>query len=173
MKIVVQNTELDFGKIPELSTDDSTVMYTDEWSATVLYNDYELDFEFDESSFKEKDSSVVKIDWVLIEEFVEHILENIESIQEKGSFVLEELHRQIFGEDNLNKNKGYFEVAGIKLEDYRKVERKYGFEKSYFKYQIIYLLDSEKGYLMDPYHSYTAKFSSHNGLTIIGVSREG
>jgi len=172
MKIVVENKELTFKKI-DYSLFAVEKKDSDEWSATLPYKNYELDFEFSESLFIEKETGKINIDWILIEEFVKHIFENIETIQTKGSFVLEELHRQIFGEDELNKSKGYFEVAGICLKDYRKGNNEFQFSRAFFKYSASYFLESRKEILMDPYHSYEAQFSNQNDLTIIGVSRIG
>ena len=86
--------------------------------------------------------------------------------------VLEELFRQVFGEEYLYKCKGYFKFGGIKLKSFRKIEKN-PFSKSFLEYEIYYLLESKIDYLIDPYHSYTANFSNHNDLTLIGVSRIG
>ena len=171
MKIVFKNNELIFRKVPDIFINGEN-RKSDDWSSTILFNDYELDFEFDESIFKYKETEEIDIDWIIVEELVEHILENIEAIQTKGSLVLEELYSQVFGEEHLNKCKGYFKMGGIKLQKYKKIEKN-PFSKSYFEYEIHYFLESGIDYLMDPYHSYKAKFSSHNGLTIIGVTRIG
>lgn len=81
-----------------------------------MYNGYELDFEFSELLFLQKESSKIIIDWILIEEFVGHILENVEQIQTKGSFVLEELHRQVFGDENLYRAKGEHRILKLLKE---------------------------------------------------------
>ena len=171
MKIVVKNNELIFRKVPDIFINGEN-RKSDDWSSTILFNDYELDFEFDESIFKHKQTAEIDIDWLIVEELVEHILENIEAIQTKGSSVLEELFKQVFGEEYLNKCEGYFKVGGIELKKFAKKEKN-PFSKSFLEYEIYFFLESKIDYLIDPYHSYTANFSNNNGLTFIGASRIG
>jgi hypothetical protein len=167
MKIVIQDKELNFNKYPDIFINGKTQTF-EEWGATISCNGHDLDFEFTETLFLQKETSKVTIDWKIVEEYVKHIIANMQSIQTKGSLVLEELHRQIFGEGYLREHKGYFEMGGAKLETYNKI-----FTKPYFEYEIHFFLESEIQSSMDPYHSYKANFSNHNGLTLIGVSRIG
>lgn len=124
MKIVVKNKELIFSKVPEIFINGEN-RKSEEWISTILFNDYELDFQFNESIFKHKETLEIDIDWIILEELIEHILENIEAIQTKGSLVLENLFKQVFGEGYLNKCKGYFKVGGIELKRFSKTEKKH------------------------------------------------
>jgi len=172
MQLIINDLEFNFKKsaVKEFDT---------EWASTVHYNKYELGFTFNESLFLDKQSNTIVIDWELIEEFASHVLQNLETIQLKGSLVLEELYRQVFGEESLFRDKGYFLVGGIELKSFRKKL----FEKNllgdfpliryYFEYEIYYFLESDIHGMLDPYHSYFARFSNHNNLNIIGVSRIG
>lgn len=167
MKIIIQDKELNFNKYPDIFINGENQTF-EEWGATISYNGHELDFEFAESLFLQKETSKIIIDWEIIEEFAKHILENIQSIDTKGASVLEELNRQIFGKEYLQKHKGYFEIGGAKLETYNKISK-----KPYFEYEIHFFLESKMDSSMDPYHSYKANFSNHNDLTLIGVARIG
>ncbi|SHF69517.1 hypothetical protein [Pedobacter caeni] len=164
MKIAINDLELTFRKC-------DAEQFKTKWTATLLYAPYELDFEFDESLFFDKKSNEIKIDWKLIEEFVLHIIKNLDLIQSKGISVLEELHKQVFGKEELLKTEGYFQTGGVELKRYRKEE--YTTTYYHFAYDVHYFLESRKNFEMDSYHSYQAQFSSHNGLTICGVSRFG
>jgi hypothetical protein len=169
MKIAINDVELTFNKS---GADGNSKV----WYSTVHYNQYELDFEFDEVLFFDKKSNETTICWKLIEKFVDNILKNLDLIQSKGSSVLEELHRQVFGLDKLVKTKGYFRIGSIalkKLWNHGLVIEEDSRIIPYFEYDIYYFLESKEDRLMDPYHSYFAHFSNHNNLTITGVSRFG
>jgi len=166
MKIEVDNIEVIFKKNREWIED------TQIWEATIFYHQYELDFEIEERLVSNNYSGELSIDQRLVSSFVKHVLDNLDSIQSKGSLVLTELHKQVFKEDELLRTKGYFKAGGIELKS---AGNRLGDSPTfipYFKYDVYYFLESEIC-LMDPYHSYYGHFSNHNGLTMIGVSRIG
>ena len=171
MKIVVKNNKLIFSKVPETFINGENRI-SEEWTSTTMFNDYELDFEFNETIFKSNETLKIDIDWEIIEELIKHVFENIDVIQTKGASVLENLFQQVFGDEYLEKWKGYFKAGGIQLKKFRKMESN-PFFGSFLEYEVYYFLESKIDYLIDPYHSYTVNFSNYNGLTIIGSSRNG
>ena len=167
MKIEINGEEIVFKK-GLAQTEENHV-----WCATIFYHQHELDFEIEEALVSNSDSGELSIDSKLVSSFVQHVLDNLDSIQSKGASVLTELHKQVFKENELLRTKGYFKAGGIELKN---AGNRLGNSPTfipYFEYDVYYFLESEENFLMDPNHSYYAHFSNHNGLTIAGVSRIG
>src|SRR5690554_4408119 len=95
MKIVVNNIELEFKSPPYLKPD--------EWESTLYYQNYQLDFMFSDNIFNE-----FKIDWTIIKNFIDSVIENVDIIQKNGASALEKL----FGTEEL------YELAGIELQNF-------------------------------------------------------
>ena len=150
MKIVVKNNKLIFSKVPETFINGENRI-SEEWTSTTMFNDYELDFEFNETIFKSNETLKINIDWKIIEELIKQKKKNIDVIQTKGTSVLENLFQQVFGDEYLEKWKGYFKAGGIQLKKFRKMESN-PFFGSFLEYEVYYFLESKIDYLIDPYH---------------------
>ncbi len=137
MKIVVNNIEFSFEKWNE---PDSKI-----WCATIYLSKYELDFMFDETLFWINETSELKIDWKLIEKFIENILDNIEVIQEEGSLALEKLYGTM----------DFFEIGGIKLKK---------FDAEHFEYKTTYFLEPKKHALVNTGLRHYVYFTYNNGI---------
>lgn len=166
MKILVNNKELEFNQ--ESSKN---------WSATYTLNELTLYFSFDENIFNNSFENEIKIDWKLIEKFVSHIFENIDLIQIQGSKVLQVLRFTTLFQDEQSTNNGYFEVDSFYLRDFVKnIIRNNINDDNDIKYNFIYDVDffyeHIDTYLSQNHYSYTAKFSNHQGICIIGVSND-
>jgi len=137
MKIVVNNIEFSFEKWNE---PDSKI-----WCSTIYLSKYELDFMFDETLFWINETSELKIDWELIEKFIENILDNIEVIQDKGSLALEKLYGTM----------DFFEIGGIELKK---------FDAEHFEYKTTYFLEPKKHALVNTGLRHYVYFSYNNGI---------
>lgn len=137
MKIVVNNIEFSFEK---WNVPDSKI-----WSATIYLTKYELDFMFDETIFLISETSELKIDWNVIEKFIENVLNNIETIQDKGSLALEKIYGTM----------DFFEIGGIKLKK---------FDHEYFEYKTTYFREPKKHALVNTGLRYNVYFSYHNSI---------
>ena len=140
MKTVVNNIEFSFEKWNELN---SKI-----WCATIRLSKYELDFIFNETLFWIDETNELKIDWKLIEKFIENVLNNIETIQEKGSEALEKLYGTL----------DFFEIGGIELKK---------FDEQYFEYKTTYFLEPKKHALVNTGLSHYVYFSYKNDILSI------
>lgn len=100
------------------------------WESTVYYKNYEIDFILKEEHFLAKDKEP---NLKLINQFINHILGNVDTLQKEGAQALE----QAFGKDY------YFDICGIFLENFNE-ERIEGIVKYYFDYRILYVLEKKK-----------------------------
>lgn len=160
MRIIAENNELIFKRKD-----------SGEWFSKIPFLSYYLYFTFQDSIFKFQEENV-EIDWELIGVFVIHILKNVELINSTGIKAIEDFEKIVrSGDPYYIKENGRFEVDGISLIDFQKTVN---FDKSNnphnlyrFKYNVDFFFETENGY--NPEYSYSAQFSNHHSLTIIGV----
>lgn len=164
MKAEINNVEVAF--------EESDTLGVKSWFARVCYQQYELDFDFDERELIDNHSRTTKIDQKLLIDVVKHVLDNMKTIQSQGASVLTELFKQIINDQELILKKGYFNPEGVTLKSVLDTGATAAGRIPEFEYEVYYFLESEIDMVViDPYHAYYARFSNGNGLTLIGVRR--
>ncbi|MCQ4141880.1 hypothetical protein [Chryseobacterium sp. EO14] len=109
-----------------------------EWVSEIPPDNYEISFIISN-----------KINWDLIKQIVEDLIENKKNLAERSESVLVPFHKTIFNNEYQEKD-GYFELICVEIKKYD--------ENFNYEINLLFAIHSKTNFVMDPYATYSCVF---------------